>query len=175
MISNLFFDNDCLSSFLWINKQDIMIKLFSKRIVVPQSVIDEIQRVPHIYARLEALIVSGEVLVEDIDTGTDEAKFFDQMTVNPESGYIRIGDGEAAAISMARHRSGIVASNNLRDVTRYVKKYNLELVTTSDILKLALEQNIITQEAGDIIWENMLKKRRKLGPWRSFTAFLNSK
>jgi len=40
-------------------------------------------------------------------------------------------------------------------------------------LKEALEKNYITEEEGNVIWENMLKKNRKL-PSETFTSFLDN-
>jgi hypothetical protein len=39
---NLVFDNDCLASFIWINRLDILELLYKERMYVPQIVVDEI-------------------------------------------------------------------------------------------------------------------------------------
>ena len=48
-----------------------------------------------------------------------------------------IGKGEAAAIALAKTYNGIIASNNLKDISKYIEKYNLEHVATGDILVAA--------------------------------------
>ena len=54
----------------------------------------------------------------------------------------------------------------------YVEKYNLERITTGDILVMALENGIITEKEGDIIWSKMLKRNRWLNA-DTFTSYLN--
>jgi hypothetical protein len=36
MTSDLFFDTDCLSSFLWVKNENILLQLYPGRIVLPQ-------------------------------------------------------------------------------------------------------------------------------------------
>ena len=44
-------------------------------------------------------------------------------------------------------------------------------MTTGDILKEALSKELITEEDGNKLWNDMLKKRRKLG-YNSFSDYL---
>lgn len=53
----------------------------------------------------------------------------------------------------------------------YVKKYNLKHIMTGDILIEALDKNLITEDEGNIIWANMISRRRLL-PTSTFTEFL---
>ena len=96
-----------------------------------------------------------------------------ELTTNPQNGFKIIGKGEAAAIALTKVKGGIIASNNMRDIVPYVDKYNLTHITTGDILKEALDKNYITEEEGNDIWDNMLRKNRKL-PSKTFTAFLDN-
>ena len=82
-----------------------------------------------------------------------------------------IGKGEAAVLAHAKKHNGIVASNNTKDVMPYVEKYNLERITTGDILVMALENGIITEKEGNVIWSKMLKRNRWLNE-DSFTSYL---
>lgn len=60
----------------------------------------------------------------------------------PPKGEKRIGKGEAV-IALAKAYDGILASNNLRGISKYVKKYNLEHIATGDILVSALKADFI--------------------------------
>lgn len=82
-----------------------------------------------------------------------------------------IGKGEAASISLAKKHNGILGSNNLRDVQPYVEEFSLEHMTTGDILVEAFKAQFITEQEGNHIWNNMLKKRRKIGA-DSFSDYL---
>ena len=72
---------------------------------------------------------------------------------------------------MTKNNDGILASNNLRDVKKYVEKYGLKHITTGDILVEALDQGIITEIDGNAIWANMIAKNRIL-PTASFSDYL---
>ena len=79
--------------------------------------------------------------------------------------------GEAASISLAKEKQGILASNNLRDISAYVTEYGLSHLTTGDIMKMALDAGYINESQGNTIWANMLARKRKLG-YASFSDYL---
>lgn len=172
----VFFDTDCLSAFLWIKNESILAKLYSGRIVVPIEVYEELSypKVPHLRKRLDILNQSNEITICSMETSSEEHELYLKLTRNPDEGFKVIGKGEAAAIALAKVNCGIVASNNLRDVTGYVTEFNLEHLTTGDILIQALEKDFITENEGNEIWLSMLNKRRKL-PTKTFTDFLKMK
>lgn len=173
MTEPLFFDTDCLSAFLWVKDQSLLAQLYPSRIIIPAEVYKELSnpRVTHLRNRIDILIADGSAKVEDIDVGSEEFNLYRKMISDPDSGHSIIGKGEAAAISMAKERCGIVASNNLRDVIAYVSEYGLRLMTTGDILREALQRGLITESDGNQIWQEMLEKRRKLG-YTSFSEYL---
>jgi len=76
--------------------------------------------------------------------------------------------GEVVAIALAKTYNGFIASNNLRDISRYVEKYGLEHIAAGDILVAALSEGYIDVLKGDQIWKNMIVKRRML-PTVTFT------
>ncbi len=175
MTSKLFFDTDCISSFLWVNKENILLKLYPERIVLPQQVFDELSNpsIPHINRKVNHLISDGNIKTHRIYTDTEEFKLYYQLAMAPAEGEMIIGKGEAAAISLAKTYEGIIASNNLKDISKYVRKYDLEHVTTGDILVAALNKGYIDETMGNQIWSNMLAKKRRL-PEPSFSDYLNS-
>lgn len=175
MTKPLFFDTDCLSAFLWVNNQSLLAQLYPGRIVIPNEVYVELSNptIPHLKNRVDSLIKNKEAIIEDIQVDTEEYRLYRKMTYSRESGYKIIGSGEAASIALAKVRGGIVASNNLRDIKEYVSEYNLQYKTTGDIMKEALEKGLITETEGNKLWQDMLKKRRKLG-YTTFSEFLHN-
>lgn len=125
----------------------------------------------HLRTRIDKLIASGAARIEVIDTDTDTYDLYRKLTASPDSGHKVIGRGEASAIALAKRDDGIIASNNLRDIQTYIEEFNLNHMTTGDILKVAMSNGIITEQQGNTIWAHMLNKRRKLG-YASFTDFL---
>ncbi|AQS58418.1 hypothetical protein [Desulforamulus ferrireducens] len=173
MTDKLFIDTDCLSAFLWVGNENILVKLYGGKIIVPKQVYDELSKpfVPHLKQKTDILIGSGFVSIGQIMAGTEEHTLYITLTSNPERGFRVIGRGEAAAIVLAKQNNGILASNNLRDVVPYVKKYGLQHITTADILVEALHGGLITENQGNVIWANMLQKQRKL-PGASLTDYI---
>ena len=152
-------------------EESILARLYSGRIILPAQVYDELHRVPHLQARVDVLKNHRDLFVESMETGSEEYFDYLQMTTSPEDGMRIIGRGEAAGIAMAKHRNGTLASNNLRDVGRYVEKYKISHVTTGDILIEALDAGIITETDGNTIWAEMIRKRRML-PTDTFSEYL---
>lgn len=176
LTDSLFFDSDCISAFLWVEKEWILTQMYMGRIVIPKPVYDELSypRVAHLKVRVDKMLENGEAQVETIGGDTKEYRQYVQLTVGMEEGRAVIGKGEAAAIVLARNRDGVVASNNLRDVCFYVKEYGMRHITTGDILVEAFQNGVITQEQGNSIWKSMLARRRKIGAG-SFTDYLLGK
>ena len=168
-----FFDTDCISAFLWVRNESILSKLYPGRIILPQQVYDEISKVPPLIRRVEQMKNAGDLVVKSIMANTEEYKEYCKLAVSPPAGEMIIGRGEAAAIVMAKSNNGVLASNNLRDINRYVEEFQLKHITTGDILVEALKQGIITESEGNTLWANMLLKKRML-PTPTFTDYLSS-
>ena len=172
LTKDYFFDNDCLSSFMWANRTDVMLHVCRTKIVVPQMVETEMSVVSNLKNQLDSLISRGIVEVQDIESDTEAYELYYEFTENPDKGYKIIGGGEAAALAMAKENNGIIASNNLRDILYYIKKYSIELITTADIMKKAYEDKYISEKEGNAIWAEMLRRKRRL-PGISFTDYLS--
>lgn len=176
MTKPLFFDTDCISAFLWVDNESILSKLFPGRIIIPKEVYNELShpRVNYIKglkAQVDKLIQDGDARIETIEIDSSTYALFKEFTENPQPGFKIIGRGEAASIALAKEKQGILASNNLKDISSYVEKYNLVHYTTGDIMKLAYDAGYINESQGNTIWKNMIARRRKLG-YDSFTEYL---
>lgn len=170
----LYFDTDCLSAFLWVKDESLLSQLYPGRVIVPKQVYDELGSVPHLQARIDILLKKGDISLMEIRSGTEEHQLYTEFTRKPKSGRTIIGHGEAASLALAKGENGIVASNNLKDISQYITEYHLKHKTTGDILIEALDCGLITENEGNTLWSNMLKKRRKLGAC-SFSDYLKQK
>lgn len=173
MTDRLFFDTDCLSSFLWTDRGCLLTRMYPKRIVIPEMVYDELQRVhqPKFVKRLNILLASGDALRMDMDVGTTAYSLFRKMTARPDLGKPMIGKGEASAIALAKEHSGIVASNNFRDIRHYVHDLKLDYRSTGDILEEAYYDGLLTIEEAEDIWKTMLSEDCWIGA-DSFREYL---
>ena len=158
-------DTDFLSSFLWRDQFGIVTRLFAKLgmdIVVPQAVIEELGYSTRTRECLQTPLMqlnnkkdkvrgSGNVYIRDIDPFSDMGIKYKELKES-------MGQGELAAISMllyAEDEATCLASNNLKDVSRYVENYGITLWTTADVLVKAEELGIITQKKAINLWEKM--------------------
>ena len=171
MTKKYFFDTDCLSAFLWVREESILAKLYAGRMILPMQVYLELQKVSHLQAKVDALKSCGDLQIESMEVGSAEYNDYLKMTTVSEKGMRMIGRGEAAGIAMAKQRGGILASNNLRDIRPYVEKYAISHVTTGDILMEAMAVGIITEAEGNVIWADMIQRRRML-PTATFSEYL---
>lgn len=172
----LFFDTDCLSAFLWVDHECILTKLYPGRIVIPSEVYRElshpgVNRIKELRAQVDELVSNNQAVVKSIPLDSVEYLLYYKLTEKPDPGHKIIGKGEAAAISMAKEQGGILASNNLKDISIYVEEFGLMHVTTGAIMKEALDKGMISEAQGNVIWKNMLDRKRMLG-YKSFTDYL---
>lgn len=178
MIEPLFFDTDCISAFLWVDEENILAKMYPGKIIIPEQVYDELSHaglnnIKALKNQIDNLVSAGQARIEPIATGSKEYIIYQKLTLNPDPGHTYIGRGEAAAISLAKERGGILASNNLKDIKVYVQEFGLSHITTGDIMKEALKKGFLTEDQGNIIWQNMLSKKRKLG-FATFSDYLKA-
>ncbi len=98
MTDKLFFDTDCLSSFLWVGREDIVLFRYKHGIVIPQYVYEEFCRpgVAHLRQKLDGMIRAGLIIKMEIVSGTAEAKLFRKLTKQPQVGHMIIGRSESA-------------------------------------------------------------------------------
>ncbi len=158
----IFFDTDCLSSFIIVEKFTLLLNYFSNRIVIPQAVFDELVRTNSRIAFYENSLIAfakyGHLEIKNIEIGDQYFEYFIRFTEIGEPENRRIGDGEAMAISMAIVDNGILASNNLRDTRYFINKYNMEHLTTSKILLSMNRDYTISDDEAYRIWEDMIDK-----------------
>lgn len=176
LIDSIFFDTDCISAFLWVKNESLLETMYSGKIVIPKEVYDELNKpsILHLKHRIDQLISRGSAKIMTMYIMTEEYDLYRNLTTISEYNHKVIGKGEAASISLAKKYNGILGSNNLRDIKYYVDKFSLKHITTGDILVKAYEDNLITEDQGNIIWSEMLSKRRRIGA-DSFTEFLKIK
>jgi len=174
MTEPLFLDTDCLSTFLVVQRENLILQLYAGRIGIPQQVFLELRKVHFMKDRVDGLLKAKRVMLYQITAGTDSEDLYVKLTTNPDKGYKLIGSGEAAAIVLTMQHNGILGSNNMRDILPYIQLFNLKHRTSADIMAEALEQHLINEGQGNVIWRDMLQRNRKL-PADTFTQFLASR
>lgn len=174
MTEPLFLDTDCLSTFLVVGQENLVLRLYAGRIGIPQQVYEELKKVHFMKSKVDALRQAGKVVLYQISAGTVEGDLYFKLTNKPDQGYKVIGSGEAAAITLTKQYNGILGSNNMRDILPYIRLYHLQHRTSADIMAEALDQHLISEGQGNVIWRDMRQRNRKL-PVDTFTEFLASR
>jgi predicted nucleic acid-binding protein len=163
--SPIVFDNDCLSSFLWVKRPDLLIQVFKDKIVIPDPVINELSNLKNTKYNWILEILNQQIATDSYktfqipavgDIANEYYNLISDMLKKP------MGSGEAAALSYVRYLGGTVASNNLKDVAVYCRTYGIELISTDDILCFAKMKGFITISDGELLWKEMKSRQRKL-------------
>ena len=165
-----FFDTDYLSSFLRINRTDLILDKYDK-IQISSQVKDEIcnkGNYHNIKERFTSLYENEDVEVHEIEEGNPEWNTY--MELRLMSADIKKDIGEMSVISLAKAKNGILASNNLTDVCKYVKDYNLDHITTATTLVELCDEKLITCSEARSYWRTMKQFKIKL-PKTSFDNF----
>lgn len=168
---SIFFDTDCISSFLWVGNENILTTLYRSRMVLPKPVYAELSFIPRLKRKIDQLTSSGLLSSQSLLSDSPELALFVKLTTKPNPGFRIIGKGEASAIVLAKSFNGILGSNNLRDTRQYIDLFKLKYVTTGGIMVKALKSGLISEGQGNVIWANMLNCQRKL-PTQTFSDFL---
>lgn len=159
------FDTDCLSSFLWVRRPDLVPAVLGGSILLPEQVVYELDNL-----RLTKYAWVPQMLDQEITAGSFEVlRIKAQGAVATE--YLalvggkygkRMGSGEAAVLAYVRMNGGTVASNNLSDIAPYCKTHGLEYISTDDILCLAVVHGHLDVAQAETIWVDMKNRRQSL-------------
>ncbi len=163
-------DTDFLSTFLCVDRFDIILKTISGTILIPQIVYDELKRIESssnrplkwILEKMDSAIKKKQVQVVDFEIGSPEFAEFKKLTSPP----MPIGKGEAMAIAFAKSNNGILASNNLKDIKRFVTAGDILNITSDDLLCLFYNKykGETTPEEIESIRETMRLFGRRISP-----------
>lgn len=175
----IFVDTDFISSFLRVEEFPILKKMYPDYlIIVPHFVKEEImvriRSLEHLHNRFLIELGNGD-LIESLPLimGSEESDLYIKLNTIGDNGLKVIGKGEAEAIALTKVRGGILASNNLRDVSCYVELYNLEHITTADVLYRAYKEYYLDKDRVNQIWRDMITLKRKM-PFETFDEYLKN-
>lgn len=149
---------------------DIILRIISGPILIPQIVYDELKRIENssnrplkwILEKMDSAIKKKTVEVVDFEIGSPEFAEFKKLTSPP----MPIGEGEAMAIAFAKSNNGILASNNLKDIQRFVTAGDILNITSDDLLCLFYKKykGETTPEEIESIRETMRLFGRRISP-----------
>lgn len=162
----LVLDCDFLSSFAWVDRLDILDRLYSQRMLIIDQVFVEINRVNFLAEKVQILISAGAI--SRLTLQADEP---DALELAALLGSGRFGAGESACMAYLKYHPGSLGSNNLKDVKYYCDTNGKCLLTTGEALIDACESGHLKLEEAGRLWAGMLAKRRRL-PVPTFSDYL---
>lgn len=163
----IFFDADVLYDFLMIDQYLKLFEYYKSRVIIPKPVYDELVRRWEFDLKLR-FYHDNHFEVIDIELDSDE--YLEYRYLTGTKNKPSLGKGEASCLVLARFQNGVVASNNLKDVHIYIKKYKIPHITTSGILCHMVDEGYITFDEASNFWLIMINKGRKL-PTLSFEDY----
>lgn len=169
----IYFDTDCLSSFLMVDNIGILINLYGKKCKISSFVAMEFRKIKSINKKLLDCQNKGFFEIEDFNLKSKEANLF-MLLIKGDHKHPKIGHGEASAITLAYYNQATMASNNLKDISYYIEFYNIHNLTVADILYEAVSQNVIIKAEAEKIWQDMRNLNRRL-PCNTYEEWLNKK
>lgn len=167
-MGKIFFDSDFLITFLFpdTNYFNIVKEVCNDyTFYIPQVVYSEISRYAGkrqvVRSRIDDLIKKGELYKTAVEA-SDPAASLMALYTQRRPGKKRIGRGEAGVIALCVTRKGVIASNNITDIDVYAKDNNLKYITTSKVIKRAVEIKVITFEQAEKIWVDFIAYNRNM-------------
>ncbi|KHO61875.1 putative nucleic acid-binding protein, contains PIN domain [Thermoanaerobacter sp. YS13] len=161
------FDTDCISSFSWVNRMDILFSVFDGELIIPTQVYEELSRMKSfknsdfVFFNIEREIQKNKISIATFNIDSGEASLYLAFIEGKITGKV-MGKGEASAISIAQVIEGTVASNNFSDIAAYCSRAGIFYTCTDEILYMSYVKGYISAEEAENVRTKMKKKRRKL-------------
>ncbi|MDR3286415.1 MAG: hypothetical protein LBT27_03115 [Prevotellaceae bacterium] len=155
-------DSDIISHFVANNKlKDLPYILNPHKCIIIDYVYNEISRNRFRAAFVDDLIKKG-VLCK-INFPNDNLEIKKEFARIKSENYL-IGDGERACMAVAKYNKNIIASSNFRDIAPYCIKHNILYLGTLDILVIATNKEIYTEEDCDLFIQTAIKNNNAKFP-----------
>lgn len=168
-----FYDIDVLASFLYVNREDLLKTNFSKIIIsnIAYKKIASPSCPKLIKESLNRLIEESFVKVEEIHIPSKT--FDDYCFIMDHFNDKIISKSEAAALALAIKNNGMLACNDLTVFKKCINKYDLEHISSADIILLSYQKKIISKDEASQLWKKLNTYRVPL-PTKSFLEFLET-
>ena len=82
MTEPLFLDTDCLSTFLVVGHENLILQLYAGRIGIPEQVYGELRKVSFMKNKVDTLLKANTVTLYQIAVGTNPGALYLKMTTS---------------------------------------------------------------------------------------------
>lgn len=152
-------DTDLLSSFYHVHVEGLLRQTLSGPLIVPTQVETEFSYLRGTSLNFIYQAVSNDIAARKLDKllfpaiGEEADEYYRLISLPKRP----LGKGEAAALSWVRFHGGTVLSNNLGDVRKYSEQCSINFMCTEEILCIAVEKGLATEQRACGIWNGMKK------------------
>lgn len=149
-------DSDVIVHLFKAEQLSLLQQLYPNRILLLDIVYEELLKNPTIRAHVQNLIIFKQVRLFIFPVGDSEIlKEYNHLKQSK-------GKGESACMAVCRHKKNILASSNLKDIKSYCAQYDIEYLTTMDLLAISYIKEVISAADADLAIYNVKSKGSKL-------------
>lgn len=130
-------------------------KIFPNQFVILDIVKDELIRSKSLKQSVENFLDYSKIEIVSFPSKLEIIKEYAQLKQ-------QFGEGESACMAVARFEKKYIASSNLKDIKAYCKTYAIIYYTTMDLLCIAMEKKILTNEDCNEFIKKVKEKGSKL-------------
>lgn len=157
-------DTDVISHFISGGQFALLTSIFINKKVLLDIVVNELVASKKFKTYVENAISRG--FIKEINFHGDKL-----VTIEYARLIKTFGKGESACMAYCRFNNDILASSNLKDITRYCEDYGIVYLTTMDFLAEALKAKQLTEKECDDFIRNVKATGSKL-PVNSINEYI---
>ncbi len=158
-------DADVIIHFFKGDKLSILHKIFPNKLYILDFVFNEILK-GTLRIQVENLLRFKYVF---------ELEFENDSRVRAEYARLKkfFGSGESACMAYCRYNNDVLASSNLKDISKYCNENNIQYLTTMDFIYQAYSTGVLSETDCDYFIFNVKSKGSKL-PYTTIKDYLLS-
>jgi hypothetical protein len=159
-------DTDVISHFISGGQFTLLPKIFKNKKVILDIVTNELRVKKKFKIYIENVINSG--FIKEINFNNNK-----QVVIEFSNLKRMFGEGESACMAYCRFNKDVLASSNLKDITKYCEDNNIEFLTTMDFLAEALNSGQLTEQECNEFIKNV-KAVGSILPVNSITDYIKN-
>lgn len=158
-------DADVIFHLFRADRMSLLKELYKGRIYILDLVVEELKSFAP--SQLDFIIKLG--ILQEMNFPTSNKEILSE--------YNRLrkedkGKGESACMAVCRHQKNIIASNNLKDIKPYCQQFQIEYLTTMDILAVSFLKKKLTAAEADYCIYLIKSQRGKLPHYDKIEEFV---
>lgn len=135
-------DADVIFHLFRADRLSVLKELYQGRIYILDLVVEELKS----FAPSQLAMITGLGILQEMSFPTSNKDILQEYTRLRNENK---GKGESACMAVCRHNDNIIASNNTKDIKHYCEQFNIQYLTTMDVLAVGYLKGMLTAAEGD--------------------------